>query len=71
MPRTIKTVGKNAFAGCSNLTIYTYFEDEPSGFDAEWNPDNCKVYLEEQWGQDDTNPERINLLTEEDFAKVC
>ena len=63
LPRTIKTVGKNAFAGCSNLTIYTYFEDEPSGFDAEWNPDNCKVYLEEQWGQDDTNPERINLLT--------
>ncbi len=63
LPRTLTTVGKNAFAGCTNLTIYTHFDEQPSGFDAEWNPENCKLYLESQWGQNDSDPERINLLT--------
>ena len=63
LPRTLLKVGKNAFTGCSNLTIYTHYDEEPTEFDPEWNSSNCKVYLESQWGQDDTNPERINLLT--------
>lgn len=64
LPEALGTVGKNTFKDCSNLTIYTYFNKTmPSGYDAEWNASNCKVYYGDQWGHDETNPERINLLT--------
>lgn len=63
LPASLTTIGKNAFNGCANLTIYAHYNEQPTGFDAEWNSSNCKVYLESQWGNDDVDPERINLLT--------
>lgn len=63
LPATLTTVGKDVFKGCEKLTIYAHYNTQPSGYDAEWNSSNCKVYLESQWGQNDLDPERINLLT--------
>ncbi|MBQ8293056.1 MAG: InlB B-repeat-containing protein [Bacilli bacterium] len=62
LAETVTTVGKNAFKDCANLTIYTHFDVKPEGFDPEWNVSECKVYLDKQWGHDEQDPTRINLL---------
>ena len=62
LPASLSTVGKDVFKDCNALTIYAHYNEQPAGYDAEWNSTNCKVYLESQWGQNDEDPERINLL---------
>lgn len=42
----VKSVGENAFKGCSNLTIYCEAESKPDTWSDDWNPDNCTVV----WG---------------------
>ncbi len=48
----------DVFKDCNALTIYAHYNEQPAGYDAEWNSTNCKVYLESQWGQNDEDPER-------------
>lgn len=63
LAKTLKTVGKNAFKDCTALTIYANYNVTPEGFASEWNVSNCKVYLDKQWGHNDDDPVRINLLS--------
>ncbi len=62
LPLSLSTIEKHAFKDCANLTIYTYYNEQPIGYDTEWNSSSCKVYLESQWSQNESNPERINIL---------
>ena len=43
---SVISIGKNAFRDCSGLTIYCEAENQPSGWDANWNYSNCPVI----WG---------------------
>lgn len=63
LPESLNKVESNVFKDCTNLTIYTHYNVQPTDYAADWNSSNCKVYLMSQWGQDEENPERINLLT--------
>lgn len=38
IPKTVKTIGAKAFAGCSELTIYCEVHTKPGGWDSKWNP---------------------------------
>lgn len=40
---SVKSINENAFKGCGDLTIYCMFDSQPDGWNANWNPDNCKV----------------------------
>ena len=46
IPNTVVRVGTQAFENCPNLTIYVEAEEQPSGWDWSWNPDNRPVV----WG---------------------
>ena len=46
IPETVTSIASGAFSGCSNLMICVKAETKPSGWDSNWNPDNCLVY----WG---------------------
>ncbi len=46
IPNSVTSIGNYAFSGCSNLTIYCEAESKPSGWDDEWNSDDCPVV----WG---------------------
>ena len=46
IPNNVTSVVKNAFSGCKVLTIYAEANAQPSGWDADWNPDNRPVV----WG---------------------
>ena len=44
IPNSVITIGEGAFAYCTNnLTIYCEAESQPSGWNKNWNPDNCHV----------------------------
>ncbi len=47
IPKSVTQIGAYAFDGCDSLTIYCKTESKPSGWDDEWNPDNCNVI----WGR--------------------
>ncbi len=64
LPESLTTVGRDAFKDCSTLTIYANYKTTPSGFDANWNPNNCTVYLDTQWDKNDPEqPNRYHMLT--------
>ena len=46
IPINVTIIGSHAFLNCPNLTIYTEFENRPSGWHFNWNPDNRTVV----WG---------------------
>ncbi|MBR5168435.1 MAG: leucine-rich repeat protein, partial [Salinivirgaceae bacterium] len=46
IPKTVKTIGAKAFAGCSELTIYCEVHTKPGGWDSKWNPNQQTVV----WG---------------------
>ena len=39
----IEYIGENSFKGCNNLTIYCMFENQPNGWNDNWNSSNCEV----------------------------
>jgi hypothetical protein len=43
VPFKVETIGNNAFAGCTNLTIRAEAASKPSGWSAGWNPLNRPV----------------------------
>ena len=43
IPKSVTEIDAYAFDGCDNLTIYCNVSSKPSGWDEEWNPDNCQV----------------------------
>ena len=47
---SVETIGTFAFSRCNSLTIYCEAPSQPSGWDANWNPDNCPVV----WGHTHT-----------------
>lgn len=47
IPKTVTTVGRSAFAGCTSLTIYCEADEKPTGWDDEFNYSNCPT----MWGQ--------------------
>ena len=47
IPNTISYVGGYAFAGCTNLMIYCEVDEQPAGWDANWNASDCPVI----WGE--------------------
>ena len=46
IPFSVTSIESYAFSGCSSLTIYCEAEEQPVGWDANWNPDNRPVV----WG---------------------
>ena len=46
IPKTVRTIGAKAFAGCSELTIYCEVHSKPSSWDSKWNPNQQTVV----WG---------------------
>lgn len=46
IPVSVTTMEEQVFSGCTNLTIYCEAIEQPKGWDANWNPDNCPVI----WG---------------------
>lgn len=46
IPNSVTKIGKNVFEGCGLLTIYCEAESQPSGWESDWNPNNCPVV----WG---------------------
>ena len=49
IPSSVLDIGDYAFDYCENLTIYTEFESQPSGWCSYWNDTDCPVV----WGIDD------------------
>ncbi len=48
IPEGVTNIGYHTFYGCSkNLTVYCEADIQPSGWNSNWNPENCTVY----WGQ--------------------
>ncbi|MBQ4585160.1 MAG: InlB B-repeat-containing protein [Clostridia bacterium] len=46
IPDSVTTIGYDEFIGCTSLTIYCEAENQPSGWDSEWNSSNRPV----EWG---------------------
>ena len=46
IPKTVRTIGAKAFAGCSELTIYCEVHSKPGSWDSKWNPNQQTVV----WG---------------------
>ena len=46
IPNSVTSIGGYAFSVCSNLSIFCEAASCPSGWDSNWNPDNCPV----TWG---------------------
>jgi ABC-type dipeptide/oligopeptide/nickel transport system permease subunit len=46
IPSSVTTIGEYAFAWCSSLTIFVEAPSQPTGWDANWNPNNRPVV----WG---------------------
>ena len=51
VPKTVDSVGADAFSYCWNLTIYCEAESQPDGWNSEWNYSKCPVV----WGTDFNN----------------
>jgi hypothetical protein len=43
IPESVTSIDENAFAGCDSITIYCKVAHEPDTWNAEWNPDGCRV----------------------------
>ena len=43
IPNSVESVGNNAFEYCVSITIYCEALEQPSGWDSDWNIDNCPV----------------------------
>ena len=46
IPNSVTSIESSAFDFCTSLTIYCEAENQPSGWDSEWNSSNCPV----EWG---------------------
>ena len=46
IPNSVTSIGNYAFLGCTSLTIYCEAENQPSGWNSNWNPSNCPVIWE-------------------------
>ena len=46
IPNTVTSIGWSAFYNCTSLTIYCEAPKKPSGWNDNWNSNNCKVV----WG---------------------
>lgn len=45
---SVTDIGLNAFASAGSLTIYTEFEEKPTGWDGDWNSSNRFVFWDVQ-----------------------
>ena len=43
IPSSVTTIGYLAFYDCTSLTIYAQAENQPSGWDSDWNYSDCPV----------------------------
>ena len=43
IPSSVTTIGYFAFYDCTSLTIYAQAENQPSGWDSDWNYSDCPV----------------------------
>ena len=43
IPGSVTSIGRNAFEDCTSLVIYCMAEEQPSGWDSDWNPINRPV----------------------------
>ena len=43
IPKSVLVMGKGAFDGCTNLTIYCEAISRPTSWVEDWNPDNRPV----------------------------
>ena len=61
LPSSVKTIGRNAFYLCFDLTIYCEVSAAQSSWDSEWNSWDCQVYYKGQWEYDENGvPTVIN-----------
>lgn len=51
IPNNVKFIGNGTFYNCTSLTIYCETNDQPSGWESNWNPDNRPVI----WGYRDNS----------------
>lgn len=58
IPYSVIEIGSYAFSGCSRLTLYTVFEEKPSGWASNWNG-SATV----NWGQGSAVPVLYQFVT--------
>jgi hypothetical protein len=56
MPSSVTVIDSNAFAGCPSLTIYAQAASRPTGWNVNWNPNNCPVI----WNSPEAYKQPIN-----------
>jgi hypothetical protein len=56
IPSSVAVIDGNAFAGCPSLTIYAQAASRPTGWNANWNPNNCPVI----WNSPEAYKQPIN-----------
>ena len=70
IPNGVTSIGECAFWDCTNLTIYCEAISKPSGWDEDWNPDNCPVV----WGGyidiEDEKDMKFEILNDTEMSVV-
>ena len=44
IPTSVSYIGKDVFKGCSSVKIKCSFNEQPSTWDKDFNPDNCPIF---------------------------